>query len=394
MTRRDFLISAGVIFAFSSVPFLRKLSSPKPLTLTNAYSLWYNRPAVAELDGGFCVGYVTSSGEVTVAEITNDLLIRRTAKLHKFSDSSDHGSPSLIKIPSGKYAGRVLACFSNHASPMLSIRSKSQNDAWSWGEANVIDSGRATYASLAALPDGRVLLMYTLQERIGQYSNGEWRRVVSRYTRDGGDSWSDPVVIAGFGAGTFPYSTPLSSAADGRCAMAYAIYSSSTKKHRGLTVVVTNDGFINKVEHVINLGEKTGLDTIPYETRWISGRDISVSYTEMNAGGDRGISRIVTIDSETGKVYSNKQIAESALHTYASGAAIGLDGKSAVTAPVAGGLARHDLESGEIHSIVDSGFFSMPWVFHIQGRKMLMTLRNPMIITTRDFKADIYISEI
>lgn len=383
-------MSAGVIAAFSAVPFMRKLSSPRPLVLTNAYSLWYNRPAVAELDGGFCVGYVTSSGEVTVAEITDLLLIRRTAQLHKFDDSSDHGSPSLVRIPSGKYAGHVLACFSNHASPMLCARSMKPNDAWSWETANVVDSGRATYTSLAALPDGKILLMYTLQERIGQYSTGEWRRVVSRCTDDGGDSWSDPIVIAGFGAGTFPYSTPLSLAKDGRCAMTYAIYSSSSKKHHGLTVVVTEDEFQTKLEYPVNLGRNSVLDTIPYETRWISESVIAVSYTEMSADGSRGISRVVTMDLASGEVISNQPIAETALHTYASGAAIDLDGKLAVTSPVSGGLVRHKLLTGEINRLVGSGQFSSPWVFSVRGRPMLMALRDPKITNTRDFRADIY----
>jgi len=384
-------MSAGVIAAFSAVPFMRRLSTPAPLILTNAYSLWYNRPAVAELDGGFCVGYVTSSGEVKVAEITDLLLIRRTAQLHKFDDSSDHGSPSLIRIPSGKYAGHVLACFSNHASPMLCARSINPNDAWSWGVANVVDPGRATYTSLAALPDGKILLMYTLQERIGQYSSGEWRRVVARCTNDGGDSWSDPIVIAGFGAGTFPYSTPLSLAEDGRCAMAYAIYSSSSKKHRGLKVVVTKDEFQTILEYPIDLGKNADLDTIPYEARWIAENVIAVSYTEMNADGSRGVSRLVTLDLAKGEVVSNQYIAETALHTYAGGAAVGLDGRVVVTSPVSGGLIRHELATGEINRLVDSGQFSSPWVFSVRGRPMLMALRNPKVITTRDFRSDIYL---
>lgn len=384
-------MSAGVIAAFSAVPFMRRLSTPTPLILTNAYSLWYNRPAVAELDGGFCVGYVTSSGEVKVAEITDLLLIRRTAQLHKFDDSSDHGSPSLIRIPSGKYAGHVLACFSNHASPMLCARSINPNDAWSWGVANVVDPGRATYTSLAALPDGKILLMYTLQERIGQYSSGEWRRVVARCTNDGGDSWSDPVVIAGFGAGTFPYSTPLSLAEDGRCAMAYAIYSSSSKKHRGLKIVVTKDEFQTTLEYPIDLGKNADLDTIPYEARWIAENVIAVSYTEMNGDGSRGMSRLVTMDLAKGEVISNQYIAETALHTYAGGAAVGLDGRIVVTSPVSGGLIRHELATGEINRLVDSGQFSSPWVFSVRGRPMLMALRNPKVITTRDFRSDIYL---
>ncbi|EKT4473787.1 exo-alpha-sialidase [Pseudomonas putida] len=391
MNRREFLISAGIIVAFSSVPFIRKLSAPKPLTLQNAYSLWYNRPAVAELDGGFCVGYVTSKGEVMVAEITDLLIVRRTAHLHKFDDSSDHGSPSLIRIPSGKYAGHVMACFSNHASPMFCARSMKQNDVWSWSKSNVIDPGRATYASLAALSDGRVLLMYTLQERMGQYSSGEWRRLVSRCTNDGGDTWSDPVDIVGFGAGTFPYSTPLSLAKDGRCAMTYAVYSSSAKKHHGLTVVITSDAFQTKKEYPIDLGQNAGLDTIPYETRWISDNAICVSYTEMSLDGLRGISRVVTVNLVNGEVVSNLQVAETALHTYASGAAIGLDGKVVVTSPVSGGLVRHELETGEVNSLVESGQFSSPWIFSVRRKPILMALRNPTIRTTRDFRADIYL---
>ncbi|MEF0146448.1 MULTISPECIES: hypothetical protein [Pseudomonas] len=91
------------------------------------------------------------------------------------------------------------------------------------------------------------------------------------------------------------------------------------------------------------------------------------------------------------KVVSNQQISETALHTYASGAAIGLNGQLVITSPVSGGLVQHDLATGEISNLVDSGKFASPWIFSMQGKPMLMALQNPRIRTTRDFRADIYI---
>jgi hypothetical protein len=172
--------------------------------------------------------------------------------------------------------------------------------------------------------------------------------------------------------------------------MTYAVYSSSAKKHHGLTVVITGDEFHTKIEYPIDLGQNSGFDTVPYETRWTSDNSISVSYTEMSPDGLHGISRVITVNALNGEVISNQQVAETALHTYASGAAIGLDGKQVVTSPVSGGLVRHELETGEINSLVDSGQFSSPWIFPVRGKPILMALRNPKIKTTRDFRADIY----
>lgn len=394
MNRRAFLISAGIIGAFASVPFLREPRLPKPVVLRDAYSLWYNRPAVAQLAGGFCLGYLTSSGEIAVAELTDRLLIRRVRVLHKFDHASDHGSPSLVRIPSGKYAGRILACFSNHSSPLLCARTIRAEDAWSWSTPQMIDGGRATYASLAALPDGGIILMHTLQERIGNYDAGEWRRVVARVTKDGGDTWTDPVVIAGFGAGTFPYSTALSVARDGRCAMAYAIYSNTEKKHQGLAIVVSKDAFKSKIEINIDLGSNNSFNTVPYETRWTAEDVISVSYTQMSNDGSQGLSRVVSVNAVSGAVLSNVEVGHTAVHTYAGGAAIDHDGHSVITSPVYGGLVRHDLATGKETEIVASGAFSSPWIFSVQGNPMLMALRNPLIKTTRDFGGEIYLAPL
>ena len=125
MNRRELLISAGIISAFSSVPFLRRAFLPTPLVIQDAYSLWYNRPAIAEVPNGFCLGYITSKGEICVVEINNQLLAYNPSRLHSFENASDHGSPSLIRVKDGKYKGHILTCFSNHASPLLFTRSTS-----------------------------------------------------------------------------------------------------------------------------------------------------------------------------------------------------------------------------------------------------------------------------
>lgn len=183
---------------------------------------------------------------------------------------------------------------------MFCARTTQAGDAWEWSAARVIDAGRMTYASLAAMPNGDVVLMHTIQERVGQYSIGEWRCVVARVTRDGGDTWTEPKVIAGFGAGTYPYSTPLTVAKDSRCAMAYAVYLSAEKKHQGLPVVMSEDGFHTKAELRIDLGSRAALDTILYETRWVADNAIAVSYTEMSADGAGGLSRGVTVGVSSG----------------------------------------------------------------------------------------------
>lgn len=394
MNRRNFLISTGIVAAFTSIPFMRRLSSPKPIVINNAYSLWYNRPAVSELSGGFCFGFITSEGEVRIAEISDQMLVRKVSTIHKFQVASDHGSPSLVRIPSGKYAGHVLACFSNHSSPLLCTRTARPEDCWEWNQPQVIDSGRATYASLAVLPNGKIVLMHTLQERIGRYDAGEWRRVVARVTDDGGETWSEPLLIAGFGAGTFPYSTPLSSSASGQCAMAYAVYSSVDKRHKGLTLVVTNDAFQSKTEISINLGEAATFDTIPYETRWISNTTVAVSYTQMSKDGSSGMSRAAFVNVESGQVLSNLRISEAAVHTYAGGATLSEDGRAAISSPPTGGLVRQDLETGVVTRLVESGSFSSPWLFTLHGKVMLTALRNPSIISTRKFSAEILIMPV
>lgn len=385
------MVSAGIVGAFASIPFARRLTPPRPLLLSGAYSLWYNRPAVATVSGGFVFGYVTSNGEVSAATVNDQLLLISTSRIHKFGDASDHGSPSLIRVPSGKYEGSVLACFSNHASPLMCSRLPSPGSFPEWTEPRIIDSGRSTYASLATLPDGSIVLMHTQQERIGRLSSGEWRRVVARTTKDGGDSWSEPTLIAGQGAGTFPYSTALTVSEDGRCAMAYAIYSSAEKRHQGLTVVVSHDAFQTKIEIPVDLGDAAEADTVPYEARWMSDSVVAISYSQVSTDGKSALSRLVTVDVDSGVQLQSISLLPVAVHTYAGGAAIEEAGNSVICSPVAGGLVRKHLGSDRVDEIVKKGAYSSPWVFKAGSHNILIALKNPCIKTTRDFGADILI---
>lgn len=391
MNRRNFLLSAGVVAAFTAIPSIRRLSSPVPLVMDDAYSLWYNRPSVAEIFGGFCFGFITSDGLVRVVEVDDQLLMHRVATIHKFDVASDHGSPSIVRIPDGKYAGHILACFSNHSSPLLCTRTSSAERAGSWCQPWQIDAGRATYASLVALPTGNIVLMHTLQERVGRYDAGEWRRVVARTTADGGDTWSEPLLITGFGAGTFPYSTPLSASKEGWCAMAYAIYTSADKRHKGLTLVVTPDAFKTRFEVPIDLGGASSFDTIPYETKWISNTSVAVTYTQMSLDGTQGLSRIIFVDVRNRKVVSNHEVALAAIHTYAGGATVDESGQTVVSSPPTGGIVRQNLNTGVVTTLVETGNFSSPWLFTIHGKPMLMALRNPSVISTRKFSSEVLI---
>lgn len=394
MNRRELLISAGIISAFSSVPFLRKTFLPTPLVIQDAYSLWYNRPAIAEVPNGFCLGYITSKGEICVVEINNQLLAYNPSRLHSFENASDHGSPSLIRVKNGKYKGHILTCFSNHASPLLFTRSTYPGSTSNWEKVRVIDEGRATYPSLAALPNGKIILMYTLQERSGTTDATEWRKVVVRITSDGGDTWSAPVIIAGIGPGTFPYSTAISVGPAGECAMAYSIYSSKEKRHRGLTLSLISDAFNSKREISIPLGEEETLDTIPYEAKWITKKTVAISYSQMNLTGKQGISRIIIIDIERNLIISNTLVSEVAVHSYAGGAAIDDNGSTAIYSPTPEGLYRKNMNTGQLTELVKHGKFSSPWLFKAHGKTLLLALKNPSIKTTRIFSSEIFIMSI
>ncbi len=394
MNRREFLVSAGVVAIATATPLLRRIAPPGPLTIQNAYSLWYNRPAAADLDGGFCFGYITSRGEIVIAEITDELLVRRSNVIHRYDDSSDHGSPALIRIPSGKHKNKILACYSNHATPLMMNRTSRPGDVGGWDGAKILDGGRSTYASLVSLPNGRIVLMHTLQERVGKYSIGEWRRTVARWTEDGGDSWSDPVQIVGFGAGTFPYSTPMTVSPDGRCAMTYAIYRAETKRHHGLTLVVTSDSLQSLIEIPIELGENSTQDTVPYETKWLDNGTVAVSFSQMLGGGSRGVSRVAFVNVESRAVSTIVTLSEAAVHTYAGGASLDSRGAFAVSSPPNGGLVQQDISNGSKKILVEKGSFSSPWIFTSNGRPMLAALKNPSIKSTRRFSADLYIAQL
>lgn len=396
MNRREFLVAVGVASAFSSAGAFRYAlaSDEKSLTVHDAYSLWYNRPAVAEIARGGCLGFVSSSGDVQVSGFDVKLSKGVTRKLHSFEDASDHGSPSLLRVPSGQYAGHIIACFSNHASPLFFCRSSRPEDVSDWTSPRVIDEGRSTYVSLAALPDGKILLMHTLQERKGKHSSGEWRKVVARTSEDGGDSWGPAVQIAGLGPGTFPYSTPLVMSMDGLCAMTYAIYSAVQKRHQGLTVVITKDAFYTKVEIPIDLGTASDVDTVPFETKWVSDTLVAVSYTEVSGDGLRGVSRVVMVNVQSGESVSNVIVDNVAVHAYAGGAALSGDGRSVVYSPASsGGLVRKNLFTGAVEKMINGGEFSSPGVVAFHGRSLVVALRDPLIQTTRKFSSSILIMD-
>ncbi|MBF8795133.1 hypothetical protein IRZ70_20145 [Pseudomonas monteilii] len=393
MKRRDFLISTGLIAAFSSVPFVRRLLPPRPLIIPDAYSLWYNRPAAVDICGGFCFGYITARGCLVVVEVTDDLLVRRSNVIYRYDSSSDHGSPALVKIPEGKHKGKILACFSKHASPLMTMRTSGPGDIGVWEAPSVLDSGRSTYASVAALPGGRIVLMHTIQERIGNSDAGEWRRTVVRWTEDGGDSWSDPVQIVGLGAGTFPYSTPLASSSGGRCAMAYAIYRSATKRHQGLYIVITSDSFRSWVEIPIELGEGSAQDTIPYETKWLGNGMVAVSFSQM-MDSTRSVNKVAFVNVESQTVSSIVTLSDSAVHSYAGGASIDSRGEFVISSPPGGGLVKRDISLGSTKILIEKGSFSSPWIFMSNGRSMLAALKNPSIESTRRFSADLYIAQL
>lgn len=394
MNRRSFLASAGIVAAFSAIPCIRRLNPPAPLSINNAYSLWYNRPAVAEIEGGFCFGYLTSDGEVAVAEVTNDLLVRRTKVVHKLESPSDHGSPSLAVIPSGKYKGHIIACFSKHATQLICARTRLPGDMGAWEILPLVDDGRSTYASLAVLPDGQVMLMHTIQERIGNYDSGEWRRTVVRTSDSGGDSWSDPVQVVGNGAGTFPYSTPLALSRGGRCAMSYAMYKSATKRHEGLSLVVTSDAFKEKTEIKVDLGDDEVYDTIPYETKWVADDRVAIVFSHMSAGGSRGVSKVAFVDLKSATVESITSLSETEVHSYAGGAAIDDGGRYIITSPPGGGLIEKCISSGSTKVIADQGSFSSPWIFTVGGKSRLAVLKNPVIKNSRNYSADLFFVEI
>lgn len=396
MKRRELLASAGAAAALAALlPFRCVLAvDTKSQTIADAYSLWYNRPAFAELDDGFCVGYITSGGEIRIARLSQSMADFSSIGLYKFEYGSDHGSPSVLRIASGPYAGRILVCFSNHSTPLLAARSKFADSIDQWDEVRTIDKGRSTYASLSALPNGRIVLMHTLQERAGSTDATEWRKVVIRTSEDGGDTWGEPSTIAGIGPGTFPYSTALAVSPKGKLALAYAVYRSKEKRHDGLCVSFSKDAFSTKREITVDLGEGATADNVPYETKWLTESLLAVCYSRMGGAPGLATSRLVIVDTEKEKVLSDKPIAEVSVHTYAGGAALSDDGRNAVYSPADGGLVRKDLRKGTVTPIISTGSYSSPSLLTMHGRKYLVALRDPEIKTTLKFRADLFITRL
>lgn len=396
MNRREFIRSAGALAFLTIAPAYRRLgaSDDKSLVIEDAYSMWYNRPALAETTGGFCLGYISSSGEIIVATISEALEVVTRTTLHKFHSGSDHGSPAVITIPSGKHAGRVLACFSNHSSPLLSARSNSKNLLEPWDAVRTVDSGRSTYASMCALHDGRVMLMHTLQDRAGSTDATEWRKTVVRTTDDGGDSWTQPLVLASYGPGTFPYSTALAISDSGKLSMAYAVYRSKEKRHDGLRVIYSSDSFLTRCEIDVDIPEIEGHDTVPFETRWISENLIAVSYSKIGTTPGSASSRLVLIDIDSESKISDTLVADVEFHSYAGGASISEDGDYALYSPLGGGLVLKNIISGSIRPVIGGGDFSSPSLIKIHGVQHVVALKNPKVVTTLNFSSDVIVKKI
>lgn len=396
MNRRMFLRASGMFMALNAAPSLaqsRELSGSDSLLIRDAYSLWYNRPAVAEIAGGFCVGYIKSSGDVCVCSVDNQLSEAREHRLYTFDDASDHGSPTILRIPEGKYAGHVLACFSNHASPLMCARTDAPGVVSSWGAVKIIDMGRSTYAALSALPDGTIILTHTLQERAGSSDATEWRKAVARVSRDGGDTWSAPRIIAAVGPGTFPYCTPVAVSRRGTCAMAYSIYRTEIDRHQGLAVALTSDAFESQTSielPVLDFGTAaSGSSIVPYEIKWLSESIVAVTYTVVS--GEKGLGFIALVDTGTHRLISNMLISETETHAYPGGVAVSAHGGRAVCSQPEGGLVSKDLRTGKTKRIVEAGSFSSPSIVTMHGQRFIVALKNPSIVTTRKFSADILI---
>ena len=199
-----------------------KQNNQDAIIIPNAYSLWYNRPSVVETDSGIAIGYINSFGEIVISNVSQSRGLSSTTKLHTFQpEASDHGSPTLIKVPDKEGGGILLVCFSNHTSPLYC--SRVSESTLQTLDFKMIDSGRVTYQSLSPILSGDIMLMYTLQHGDGGSGVPEWRETVIRLTSDGGLSWSAPKSIINHGSGTFPYSTPPSTSSLGSTSFAYSL---------------------------------------------------------------------------------------------------------------------------------------------------------------------------
>lgn len=400
LSRRRFLAFGTLPLAGSSlgVPPAAGSAPPRELRIRDAYYLWYNAPNVAALRAGFCIGYLTSGGEVRVAAISEELDLLGVTTLHVFQDASDHGSPAILRVPAGRHQGHLLACFSNHATELLCRLSRYPGRADDWGSLQAIDAGRCTYPSLSALPNGDLMLLYTTQHTTpGEGDSGEWRRTVCVISRDGGASWGAPTVVADHGRGTFPYAAPLATSEAGTSAVVYSLYSSARKQHQGLRIVVSSDGFSTTLEHSIEqCWRDRHADVVPISARWISDHGLWILFSVRSPDAPLGEVMLGVVSLGRGGRLRSRvlPVAEPAVHGYLGSAAFHADRSRLVYAPVGGGLTSQCLFSGSRTVLRPEGEYASPLTFRHGQSEYLVVLENPDIRSTRRFRADLLVMRL
>jgi hypothetical protein len=132
---------------------------------------------------------------------------------------------------------------------------------------------------------------------------------------------------------------------------------------------------------------------VPFEIRWADERTLVLSYSLVKVGGVTATSAIASIDLRRNQTRT-VNIGAVAMHNYPSGAALGAGAKSVVYSPLGGGLVHLSLRGKGSFYVVRSGSFSSPFVFSSTSGDFLVALRNPSIVSTRDFKAELLIEKL
>lgn len=391
MNRREFFLGSASAISLTVCGLLPSFAKAKSLTIQDGYSLWYNQPSMVEIDSGFILGYVTSTGVISVAHISDDLILIDRSYIHRFSDASDDSSPTIARVRSGNYSDHLLVCFSNHSSELFCARSLKPNCISEW-TLKLMNTGRSTYHSLGCLPGGRILLTHTLQHRSMNTDLSEWRSLVCTFTDDGGDFWIGPNELVSYGPGTFPYSTPLAVSSTGRCALAYSLYSYKTKRHQGLNLIISDNAFLNKTELPILTDFADSFDTIPYQAVWISETDVMISYTRLTNLVESGLGMIVIVHTPSGS-YHTMRLGQVACHTYPGGVALRNDGLAAFYSPISGGLIQQSVYHGKSRKIIKSGQYAQPQVLNIRNQVIVLSLQNPIIKSTINFSSSLSLVE-
>lgn len=396
-TRRRFLARCTLPLLLPSLGVPTRIDATRQMELRipDAYYLWYNAPNVVSLGDGFCIGYLTSTGEVTVAEISEDLRLVRSTVLYRYADASDHGSPTLARITTGRHAGHLLACFSKHATALMCATSRRPGRIDEWEAPRAIDAGRCTYPSLNVLPDGGVALTYTRQNSVPQMGDlGEWRECVCAISNDGGETWEAPQVLASHGPGTFPYAAPMAVSTTGSCAVAYSLYSTIRKRHEGLRIVVSSDRFFTVSNIPLPACWSEGeVDVIPYQARWVSDRRLWAIFA-LRKRGEAECEVMLAIVS-----FDRRGVAKSRVHSvalarvegYTGGAALARSRDSLVLQGPGGELLEQRIAAGCSRVVRGAGRYASPLLFDHSDGEYLMFLDNPMMRSTSDYRSDLLV---